>query len=67
MGNQAAGLSNYARDTEHVEKAFVFCGMPTRNRAATATMVAFGMSAIDDVFSGDRNLFVAFAPTARPE
>jgi 2-methylcitrate dehydratase PrpD len=67
MGNQAAGLSNYARDTEHVEKAFVFGGMPARNGAAAATMVAFGMSAIDDVFSGDRNLFVAFAPTAKPQ
>lgn len=67
MGNQAAGLSNYARDTEHVEKAFVFGGMPARNGAAAATMVAFGMSAIDDVFSGDRNLFVAFALTAKPQ
>lgn len=67
MGNQAAGLSNYARDTEHIEKAFVFGGMPARNGAAAATMVAFGMTAVDDAFSGDRNLFAAFAPTAKPD
>ena len=64
---QAAGLSNYARDTEHVEKAFLFGGMPARNGAAAATMVASGMTGIDDVFSGDRNLFFAFGPKSDPE
>ena len=64
---QASGLSNYARDTEHVEKAFIFGGMPARNGAAAATMVASGMSGIDDSFSGDRNFFFAFGPNADPE
>ena len=64
---QAAGLSNYARDTEHIEKAFIFGGMPARNGAAAATMVASGMTGIDDAFSGDRNLFFAFGPNAKPE
>jgi len=64
---QASGLSNYARDTEHVEKAFIFGGMPARNGAAAATMVASGMSGIDDSFSGDRNFFYAFGPHSKPE
>jgi 2-methylcitrate dehydratase PrpD len=64
---QASGLSNYARDTEHIEKAFIFGGMPARNGAAAATMVASGMTGIDDAFSGDRNLFFAFGPQASPE
>lgn len=64
---QAAGLSNYARDTEHVEKAFLFGGMPARNGAAAADMVASGMTGIDDVFSGDRNVFFAFGPKSKPE
>lgn len=64
---QASGLSNYARDTEHIEKAFIFGGMPARNGAAAATMVASGMTGIDDAFSGERNLFFAFAPHANPE
>ncbi|MCC7484612.1 MAG: MmgE/PrpD family protein [Burkholderiales bacterium] len=63
---QASGLSNYARDTEHVEKAFIFGGMPARNGAAAATMVASGMTGIDDSFSGDRNFFFAFGPRAQP-
>ena len=65
---QASGLSNYARDTEHIEKAFIFGGMPARNGAAAATMVASGMTGIDDVFSGERSLFHAFSSTnANPE
>ena len=64
---QASGLSNYARDTEHVEKAFIFGGMPARNGAAAATMVASGMTGIDDSFAGDRNFFFAFGPNSNPE
>jgi 2-methylcitrate dehydratase PrpD len=62
-----SGQSNYARDTEHVEKAFLFGGMPARNGAAAATMVACGFTGIDDMFSGERNLFVPFGETAKPE
>src|SRR6185295_6293544 len=63
---QASGLSNYARDTEHVEKAFIFGGMPARNGAAAATMVASGMTGIDDSFSGQRNFFFAFGARGDP-
>jgi 2-methylcitrate dehydratase PrpD len=64
---QASGLSNYARDLEHVEKAFLFGGMPARNGATAAAMVANGMTGIEDVFSGERNLFFAFGPKSNPE
>jgi 2-methylcitrate dehydratase PrpD len=64
---QASGLSNYARDLEHVEKAFLFGGMPARNGVTAAAMVASGMTGIDDVFSGERNLFFAFGPNSKPE
>jgi 2-methylcitrate dehydratase PrpD len=64
---QAGGLSNFARDREHVEKSFVFGGLPARNGATAATMAAAGMSGIDDAFSGDRNFFFAYAPHARPQ
>ena len=64
---QAGGLSNYARDSEHVEKAFQFGGLPARNGAASATMVASGMSGIADAFSGERNFFFAFGPKTDAE
>lgn len=64
---QLSGQSNYARDTEHVEKAFLFGGMPARNGAAAATMVESGMTGIDDMFTGERNIFLPFGDTARPD
>ena len=62
---QASGLSCYTRDQEHVEKAFDFGGLPARNGVAAATMVAAGCSAVEDVFSGERNFFVAYDESRR--
>jgi 2-methylcitrate dehydratase PrpD len=64
---QASGLSCWARDTEHIEKAFHFGGMPARNGVTAAVMVGMRFTAVEDVFSGDRNFFDAFGATARPE
>ncbi|MBC7782120.1 MAG: MmgE/PrpD family protein [Proteobacteria bacterium] len=63
---QASGLSCWARDVEHVEKAFDFGGMPARNGVTAASMVAAGFTGVEDVFSGDRGFLHAFAPFARP-
>jgi 2-methylcitrate dehydratase PrpD len=57
---QASGISCWMRDSEHIEKAFDFGGMPARNGVAAATMVASGFTGVDDVFSGERNFFVAY-------
>jgi len=57
---QASGVSCWMRDEEHIEKAFDFGGMPARNGVAAATMVAHGFTAVEDVFSGERNFFVAY-------
>jgi 2-methylcitrate dehydratase PrpD len=57
---QASGVSCWMRDRDHIEKAFDFGGMPARNGVAAATMVAHGFTGVDDVFSGERNFFVAY-------
>jgi len=64
---QASGLSCWARDTEHIEKAFDFGGMPARNGVTAAIMVAMRFTGVDDVLSGDRGFFHAFGGTAKPE
>jgi len=64
---QASGISCWMRDEEHIEKAFDFGGMPARNGVTAATMVAQGFSGVDDVFSGERNFFVAHGRPANPE
>lgn len=64
---QAAGVDCWARDREHIEKAFDFGGMTARNGVTAATMVASGFTAVDDVFSGDKNFFFAFSRDPDPE
>ena len=62
---QASGISCWMRDPEHIEKAFDFGGMPARNGVAAATMVAHGFTGVEDVFSGERNFFVAYDESRR--
>ncbi len=57
---QASGLSCWIRDPDHVEKAFDFAGMPTRNAMSAATMVDAGFNGVDDSFSGARSFFLAY-------
>ena len=62
---QCSGISCWMRDEEHIEKAFDFGGMPARNGVAAAAMVAAGFTAVEDVFSGERNFFIAYDETHR--
>jgi 2-methylcitrate dehydratase PrpD len=64
---QTSGVYCWIRDQGHIEKAFDFGGMPARNGVTAATMVASGMTGVDDPLSGERNFFMAFAPQGDPE
>src|SRR5262245_37792182 len=64
---QASGVACNVRDSEHVEKAFDFGGMPARNGVAAATMVAHGFTGVDDVFSGERNFLEAYSAAPDPQ
>jgi 2-methylcitrate dehydratase PrpD len=63
---QSSGIFAWHRDAEHVEKAFVFAGMPARSGATAALLVQSGWTGVDDVLSGDDNFFLAYAPKADP-
>jgi len=63
---QASGFSAWERDTDHIEKGFVFAGMPARNGVTAALVVKLKWSGVDDVFSGEDNFFEANAPAANP-
>lgn len=64
---QASGISCWMRDEGHIEKAFDFGGMPARNGVTAALMVAHGFTGVEDVFSGERNFFVAYGDSPDPE
>ena len=63
---QASGLAAWQRDTEHIEKAFVFAGMPARNGVTAALLVQLGGTGVTDILSGTDNFLQAFAPKADP-
>lgn len=64
---QSSGIAAWRRDTDHIEKAFVFAGMPARNGVTSAFLVKSGWNGVDDIFSGADNFFAAYAPKAQPE
>jgi 2-methylcitrate dehydratase PrpD len=64
---QSSGITAWRRDTDHIEKAFVFAGMPARNGVTAALLVKSGWNGVDDIFSGPDNFFAAYAPKAMPD
>ena len=63
---QSSGIVAWRRDTDHIEKAFVFGGMTARNGVTTGLLVRSGWNGVDDIFSGADNFFLAYAPKAQP-
>ena len=63
---QSSGLGAWNRDTEHVQKAFLFGGMTARSGVTSALLVHSGWSGVDDIFSGKDNFFAAYDPHADP-
>ena len=61
---QSSGFIVWRRDVDHIEKGFVFAGMPARNGVTSALLGARGWNGVDDVFSGPDNFFLAYAPKA---
>ena len=63
---QTGGYAVWGRDTDHIEKGFVFGGMPARNGVTAALLVRSGWNGVDDVFSGEDNFFQVNAPKGNP-
>jgi len=64
---QSSGIGAWTRDTEHIEKAFVFAGMTARSGVTSALVVHAGFDGLDDIFSGVDNYYLAYAPNGHPE
>jgi 2-methylcitrate dehydratase PrpD len=64
---QSSGIIAWRRDTDHIEKAFVFAGKPARDGVTAALLVQSGWNGVDDIFSGPDNFFAAYAPKAEPD
>jgi len=61
-----SGIFAWRRDTEHVEKAFVFASAGARNGVTAALLVKSGWTGCNDILSGPDNFFQAYSPKADP-
>jgi len=64
---QSCGLCAWDRDTQHIQKAFVFGGMGARGGVLSALVVHEGWTGVEDIFSGADNFFDAYQPSANRE
>jgi 2-methylcitrate dehydratase PrpD len=63
---QSSGIAAWKRDTDHIEKAFVYGGMPARDGVTAALGVQSGWTGVEDILSGSDNFFLAFASQVDP-
>jgi 2-methylcitrate dehydratase PrpD len=64
---QSSGIASWYRDSSHIEKGFVFGGMPARNGVTAALLVQLGWNGVDDIMSGRDNYLLATSPQAKPD
>ena len=62
-----AGFATWRRDTDHIEKGFVFAGSTARNGVTGALVVHLGWTAVNDVMSGPDNFVMTYDPKGNPE
>jgi 2-methylcitrate dehydratase PrpD len=63
----ASGVTTWLRDSDHVEKAFVFAGMPCRNGVFAVTIAQSGWENVPDAFDGHPNFLNAVSDHPQPE
>jgi 2-methylcitrate dehydratase PrpD len=61
-----AGIGSWRRDTDHIEKAFVFGGMGARNGVTAALAVHSKWTGVEDVLSGPNNFVESYNSKADP-
>lgn len=64
---QSSGLNSFPRDIDHIEKGFIFGGMPARNGVTAALLIRGGWNGVNDIFSGPENFLIANVPVPKPE
>jgi 2-methylcitrate dehydratase PrpD len=57
---EASGTKAWQRDTDHIQKAFLFAGMGARGGVTAVMLVQSGATGVDDFFSGADNFLSVF-------
>ena len=61
-----AGFASWRRDTDHIEKGFVFGGSSARNGVNAALDVQLGWTGVNDVMAGPDNFVLTYNPKGDP-
>jgi len=61
----ASGSRCWLRDPDHVQKAYIFGGMPARTGVEAAAFAAAGFTGVSDAIEGTPGLLAAFPLTAK--
>jgi 2-methylcitrate dehydratase PrpD len=61
-----AGMGTWRRDTDHIEKGFIFAAMAARNGVNSVMMVKSGWTGLNDILSGPYNFIQTYSPKADP-
>ena len=64
---QSSGIESFPRDPDHIEKGFIFGGMPARSGVTSVLLVHSGWTAVNDIMAGPDNFIVANAPTGKAD
>ena len=64
---QSSGIESFPRDPDHIEKGFIFGGMPARGGVTSVLLVQAGWNAVNDIMAGPDNFILANAPTGKAE
>ena len=59
-----AGIGVWRRDTDHIEKGFLFGAMGARNGVNAALVVHSGWTGVDDILAGPNNFVESYNPKA---
>jgi 2-methylcitrate dehydratase PrpD len=62
---EASGTKAWQRDTDHIQKAFLFAGMGARSGVTAVMLVQAGATGVDDFFSGADNFLSVFGSETR--
>jgi len=63
----AAGIELFPRDPDHIEKAYMFSGLPAQGGTTAVLLVQAGWTGVNDILSGPENFLEDLTPSPKRE
>jgi 2-methylcitrate dehydratase PrpD len=63
----SAGIESFPRDPDHIEKGYMFAGLPAQGGTTAVLLVQSGWTGVNDILSGPENFLEDVTPSPRRE